>query len=135
MVNLPPQIEHIRIESFLYTTDNQFGFKAKHATDQCLYLLKEVIDYITSHNSPMFICFMDASNAFDRVSHWILFKKLVLRGVPLIFIRLIVHWYRSQHVCVKWGSVVSSNLTVLNGVRQGGILSPWFFNICMYIYR
>ena len=124
--------EHIildRIESFLYTTNNQFGFKAKHATDQCLYLLKEVIDYYKSHNSPMFICFMDASKAFDRVNHWTLFKKLILRGVPLIFIRLIVHWYRSQHVCVKWGSVVSSNFTVLNGVRQGGILSPWFFNI------
>ena len=40
--------EHIldRIESFLYTTDNQFGFKAKHATDQCLYLLKEVIELL-----------------------------------------------------------------------------------------
>ena len=77
----------------------------------------------------MFICCMDASKAFDRVNHWTLFKKLILRGVPLIFIRLIVYWYRSQHVCVKWGSVVSSNFTVLNGVRQGGILSPWFFNI------
>ena len=99
--------EHIildRIESFLYTTDNQFGFKAKHATDQCLYLLKEVIDYYKSHNSPMFICFMDASKAFDRVNHWTLFKKLILIGVPLIFIRLIVYWYRSQHVCVLNGA-------------------------------
>ena len=34
-------------------------------------------------------------------------------------------------VCVKWGSVVSSNFTVLNGVRQGGILSQWFL---IYIY-
>ena len=32
-------------------------------------------------------------------------------------------------MCVKWDSVVSSNFTVLNGVRQGGILSPWVFNI------
>ena len=55
------------------------------------YLLKEVIDYYKSHNSPMLICFMDASKAFDRVNHWTLFKKLLLRGVSFIFIRLIVY--------------------------------------------
>ena len=128
--------EHIildRIESFLYTTDNQFGLKAKHDTDQCLYLLKKVIDYYKFHNSPMFICFMDASKAFDRVNHWTLFKRLILRGVPLIFIGLIVYWYRSQHVRVKWGSVAPSNFTVLNGIKQGGILLLWFFNIYIYI--
>ena len=76
---------------------------------------------------------MDASKAFDRVNHWTLFKKLILRGVPLIFIRLIVYWYRSQHVCVKWGSVVSSNFIVLNGVRQGGICHHGFL-IYIYIY-
>ena len=36
--------------------------------------------------------------------------------------------HRSQTVCVKWGTVVSPSFNVLNGVRQGGILSPRFFN-------
>ena len=73
-------LEHVllkHIESYLYTSDNQFGFKAKHSTDQCIYLLKEVIQYYKSHKSPMFLCFMDASKAFDRVNHWTLFKKLI----------------------------------------------------------
>ena len=30
----------------------------------------------------MFACYLDASNAFDRVNHWTLFNKLVKRGVP-----------------------------------------------------
>ena len=116
-------LEHVLlnyIESHLYISDNQFGFKAKHSTDQCIYLLKEVIQFYKSHKSPMFLCFMDASKALDRVNHWSLFKKLLLRGVPVICVRLIVFWYRSQLVCVKWGAVVSSTFTVLNGVRQGG---------------
>ena len=117
-----------RLDSFLCTTDNQFGFKSKHSTDQCLYLLKEVIDYYKSHNSPMFLCFMDASKAFDRVNHWTLFKKLLKKGIPVILLRLIIYWYRSQTVCVKWGSVVSPSFNVINGVRQGGILSPRLFN-------
>ena len=125
-------LEHLllnHIESFLYTSDNQFGFKAKHSTDQCIYVLKEVIDFYRSHNSPMFISFMDASKAFDRVNHWSLFKKLLQRGIPHILVRLIIFWYRSQSVCVKWGSVISPSFSVLNGVRQGGILSPMLFNL------
>ena len=34
-------------------------------------------------------------------------------------------------MCVRWGSSVSSKFTVYNGVRQGGILSPFLFNIYM----
>ena len=37
-------------------------------------------------------------------------------------------WYAHQTMCVRWGSSVSSKFTVSNGVRQGGILSPFLFN-------
>ena len=56
------------IESCLYTTDNQFVFKVKN-TDQCLYLLNEVIGYYKSHNSPVFICFMDIPNQQFELVH------------------------------------------------------------------
>ena len=77
------------------------------------------------------MCFMDASKAFDRVNHWTLFKKLIDRGTSLIFVRIIMQWYATQKACVKWGSVVSDNFLITNGVRQGGILSPLFFNVYM----
>ena len=35
---------------------------------------------------------MDVPKAFDRVTQWTLFKKLILRGVTLIVIRLIVYF-------------------------------------------
>ena len=28
------------VDHFMFTTDNQFGFKSKHSTDQCIYILK-----------------------------------------------------------------------------------------------
>ena len=34
-------------------------------------------------------------------------------------------------MCVRCGSSVSSKFTVSNGVRQGGILSPFLFNVYM----
>ena len=77
------------------------------------------------------MCFMDASKAFDRVNHWTLFKKIIDRGTPLIFVRIIMQWYTTQKACVRWGSALSDNFLITNGVRQGGILSPLFFNVYM----
>ena len=33
------------LDTFLVTSDNQFGFKRKHATDLCIYTVKSVIKY------------------------------------------------------------------------------------------
>ena len=52
--------------------------------------------------------------------------------MPDVFVRLLVYWYRTQNACVRWGTACSEMFTVSNGVRQGGILSPLFFNVYMY---
>ena len=74
--------------------------------------------------------FLDASKAFDRVEHWSLSRNLLIE---------MCHWwlfgcsstdqYRQQTLCVKWGRNTSSFFTVTNGVRQGGILSPFLFTL------
>ena len=35
-----------KCEEFLYTYDNQFGFKPKHSTELCIYTLKGFIDLL-----------------------------------------------------------------------------------------
>ena len=121
----------VKLEKYLYSSDYQFGFKPKHSTDLCIYTLKEVIEFYKSQSSSVYVCFMDASKAFDRVNHWTLFKKLIDRGMPDVFVRLLVYWYRTQNACVRWSTACSEMFTVSNGVRQGGILSPLFFNVYM----
>ena len=119
----------VKCEMYLHTSEHQFGFKSGHSTDLCIYTLKEVMDYYKSRSSAVHLCFMDASKAFDRVNHWTLFKKLCDRNVPLLFVRIIMVWYTSQLICIKWGSCLSDPFSVHNGVRQGGILSPRLFNL------
>ena len=58
------------------------------------------------------------------VNHWTLFRKLLNRGVPVVLNRILFYWYRTQTFCIKWGST-TSDFYVSNGVRQGGILSPY----------
>ena len=72
---------------------------------------------------------MDAFKAFDKVNHYILFKKLIECNVPGIFVKLLANWYSNQHCGVRWGIAYSQLLTVSNGVRQRSILSPFLFAV------
>ena len=120
-----------RIAVYLTTCSNQFGFKAKHSTDMTIYALKEAVLKYRSLNSNVYSCFLDASKAFDRVNHYVLFDKLVKRGVPLYIVRILVFWYNVQKMYIRWNNTMSDSFSVTNGVRQGGILSPCLF--CVYM--
>jgi len=48
-----------------------------------------------------------------------------------MLIRLLVFWYCKHTCCVQWGNLYSPFVTVSNGVRQGGIMSPVLFNSYM----
>ncbi len=118
-----------RYETLLCTSDNQFGFKNNGSTDMCVFTLKQIVDYYRNNGSPVYLCFLDASKAFDRVHHNLLFDKLRKRNVPHIIVRLLVFWYTSQTFVVRWCNAISESFTVSNGVRQGSILSPTLFNV------
>ena len=61
------------------------------------------------------------------MNHYVLFDKLLKCGV----VRILIFWYTSQTMYVRWNNVISSGFGVSNGVRQGGILSLYLF--CVYM--
>ena len=73
--------------------------------------------------------FLGASKAFDRVLQMKLFEKLIQRKVPMCFVRLLNHWYKEQTMQIKWSKHFSELFHVSNGVRQGGVLSPYLFAV------
>ena len=79
-----------RLLPFLNTLPNQFGFKPKHGTEQSVFILKECLQYYVQHGSVVFTCYLDASMAFDKISHVLLFQKLLEIGVPMYLIRVSV---------------------------------------------
>ena len=86
--------------------------KASHGTVMCIYTLKECIDYYKCRGTTVF-------------------DKLIKKHVPLFIIKLLLFWYTHQNMCVRWGSSISPDFFVNNGVKQGGIISPILFNIYM----
>lgn len=118
-----------RLSEYITTTDNQFGFKPKHSTDQCIYASKELVESYTVEDRAV-LCFIDASKAFDRVNHLKLFNKL--RGVPSSLVRILAYWYANQSVLVKWGNILPTPFKISNRVQWGGCyLQPFSMSIWM----
>ena len=102
--------------------------------ENTLLICASIIRYYNYYNSPvLYTCFLDASKAFDRIKHWTMFKNLILRDVPIIIVRVLCFWYRTQELCIQWDNMRSSFFNITNGAIQGGILSPNLFSIIWMI--
>ena len=108
--------------------DLQFGFVGSRSTSMAAALTHDVIDYCVSMGSPVYVCALDAEGAFDGIPHSIMFNK-AMDIVPDMYWRILVFWYRRLVVQVKWGGQLSVPITIRKGTRQGGLSSPFIFNL------
>lgn len=106
----------------------QFGFQKNNSSPMCSWMLLETVNYFTNRGGPVYLCLLDLKKAFDTVKHDLLFSKLRSRVHPLL-LRLVIYSYLYQSVYVRWAGTVSGRFSVLNGVRQGAVASPIFFNV------
>ena len=90
-----------RTNPYLETTNSQFGFKSHHGTDMAIFSFKETTKHYVKSGTPVFMCFLDASKAFDRLNHSKLFTILISRGVPRYIVQLLSYWYGTQEYVVK----------------------------------
>ena len=121
----------LAFEKNLVTDELQFGYKQKTSTSMCTWLAIETIDHFVRNGPEVFVGVMDMSKAFDNVKQSVLFWKLIERGLPTIFLRLILVMYTRQSANVLWNGETSEDFSIGNGVKQGGVLSPRLF--CIYI--
>ena len=105
------------------------GSRKKTSTSHALFTLKTTVDHFLSHGSNVYVAYLDCTKAFDRISHFGLFSKLMKRQLPLCILMCLIHWYLNMSCRVKWGTELSREFTVPLGIKQGGINSPDFFGV------
>lgn len=113
----------------LLSSNLQFGFKNGLSTTHCTFLLQETVSYYNYNHTNVYTLLLDASKAFDRVKYCKLFEILLERKMSPITIRLLLQMYTNQQLMVQWGNVESKKFNILNGVKQGGVLSPVLFAV------
>ena len=97
-------------------------------------IFSKILDWIILLNynfnkSDFGVLLLDASKAFDRVNYCKLFNELLKRNISPVLLRLLLYMYTTQSLRVKWNDTTSPQFTEMNGVRQGGVLSPILFAI------
>ena len=105
----------------------QYGFRQKHSTMQCSFVLNETVEYYVSNKGSVHVMLLDTSKAFNRVEYCKLFGTLRTKGLCPLVIRLLITMYVHQRMTVKWNNDVSECMPVFNGVKQGGVASPILF--------
>ena len=118
-----------KIMSCIKSSDLQFAYKSEFSTTMCSFLVIETIQYYRSQGSNVYAVLLDASKAFDKVQYNKLFKLLIKRKVCSIILRLLMNMYLINSAVVRWNNATSSPFKVCNGVKQGGVLSPYLFTL------
>jgi len=118
-------------EENLSTQPTQFGYKKKSGTELAVFTLRQIAHSYMRRGSTVYLCYLDASKAFDTVDHQLLLSKLNKRGIDGETISLLKFWFDSQRFSCKWNNTTSNSFPVRKGVRQGGIASAYFFAVYM----
>lgn len=89
--------------------------------------LQEAVLSYTESNSSVYAAFLDTAGAFDNVRHSAIIMKMHNLGIKGKFLRLIINSYKDIFGCVTVNGVTSDIFPVLQGIRQGGIMSTWSY--------
>ena len=108
---------------------SQFGFKIDSSTQHAEFLIHETVNYYNSHGSTVYMCSLDAEKAFDSCNWDILFEKLFYeKHLPLPVIKVLKSLYQRGSYKVLYNGHLSYEFGASQGVFQGSILSPHFYN-------
>ena len=119
----PHLLEHQRPE--------QSAFSPKKSTVDRILALRVLIERRREFRKPFLGAYVDFRKAFDSVHRGSLWKLLYLRGIPSKIIALIQSLYSDSSSAVRIGGEFSEYFSVATGVRQGCVLAPSLFNVCM----
>ncbi|MEW8547363.1 MAG: reverse transcriptase family protein, partial [Candidatus Thiodiazotropha sp.] len=105
----------------------QGGFQKGMGCNMTSFLLQESVHYARENGSKLYVCFLDAQKAFDKVWHDGLLLKLYELGMELYLWKILVSLHENLSSYVLFRGFKSSTFTITQGTRQGGVVSPYLF--------
>lgn len=111
-------------------TKNQFGFRKGSSTEAAIHkLTRKIEDAICGGNMSLGI-FLDIEGAFDNISHQSMKRALYELNIPNTIVEWIINMISSRTITLKEKGVSITRL-LYKGCPQGGVLSPFLWNITM----
>ena len=109
--------------------ENQYGFRDKRSTVDCIFILHTIIQNILSKNKKLYCAFIDYKSCFDTISIDNLWIKLVQSGISCKFLNVLKSLYAKVSACVRVAKdgKLSDFFDIMLGLQQGEPLSPILF--------
>ena len=109
---------------------NQFVYKPRTSCEHAYFVANEAVNYYRAGSTSMHIVSLDASKAFDKLWRDGLFFKLKDSCSPMIW-RILYCYYKNSKIIVSMDNQRGQVICTTEGVKQGGVLSPFLFNFFM----
>ena len=106
--------------------DSQFGFREKHSTIEQLHRITRTIDEALEKGEFCVAVFLDVAQAFDRVWHEKLVKKL-FNIIPSNHVELIASYLKGRQFRIRFDDAKSEFKNIGAGVPQGSVLAPLLY--------
>ena len=106
----------------------QFGFSKGLSPVMAALIISEArAEARMNSSAPLFLVTLDSQKAFGVVNRVTLLDKLYEAGIYPILWSIVKELYSGLTSKVKWMSELSKQFGIHQGVRQGVILSPFFY--------
>ena len=115
---LQPEIEKRQV-----IPNHQFGFREKHGTIDQVHRITQVIENALEEKQICSTLFLDVAQAFDKVWHEGLIRKLS-SFLPRSFVEILQSYISERVFRVKHEESYSKVMPIKAGVPQGSVLGP-----------
>lgn len=113
------------------TSEEQQGFRTNRSTIDAIFILRQLVEKSIEFNKPLYLCFVDLTQAFDRVQLIDVLRILQEKGIDRKVINLIKLLNTNNRTRIKTNNQLTEEIPISIGIRQGDSLSPALFNIIM----
>ena len=111
--------------------EEQQGFRKNRSAIDAIFTIRQITEKAIEFNKPAFMCFVDLTQAFDRVKLEDVVPLLQKREVHPRIITIINKLNTNNYTSIKIADKLSDKIPLTTGIRQGDSLSPTLFNIIM----
>ncbi len=95
-----------------------------------IHLLHSVLGYQKNKGYDVYSWLLDCSKAFDKAN--IQISLIDCSNEKYLHLSIIImNMYINGSMLIRWGDATSEYFRVCNGIRQGSVLSPICFSICI----
>lgn len=109
----------------------QGGFREHMSCAHTAFILQEAIQSLRDQGKKAYVAYLDVRKAFDTVWHEGLLVKMHQKGIQGPIWHIINKWYTTCTSSLLWNGKQSKQFPIQQGVRQGGVLSPFLY--CIFV--